>query len=82
MIRTQIQLTEDQARTLKALAAERQSSVAELIRQSVDRFILDVVGISTDERHRRAAAAVGRYSSGRADVSADHDAHLAEAYGR
>ena len=82
MIRTQIQLTEDQARTLKALAAERQSSVAELIRQSVDSFILNAVGISTDERRRRAIAAVGRYSSEYTDVSANHDAHLAEAYGR
>lgn len=36
MIRTQIQLTEEQARALKALAAARHVSVAELIRQSVD----------------------------------------------
>jgi hypothetical protein len=36
MIRTQIQLTEEQARRLKAMAAERGTSVAELIRQGVD----------------------------------------------
>ena len=82
MIRTQIQLTEDQARTLKTLSAERQISVAELIRQSVDSFISKAVGVSTDERRRRAIAAIGRHSSGCSDTSANHDAYLAEAYER
>jgi hypothetical protein len=82
MIRTQIQLTEEQARTLKMLAAERQSSVAELVRQSVDSFIAQSIGVSADERRRRAIAAIGRFGSGRSDVSAQHDAHLAEAYDR
>ena len=36
MVRTQIQLTEEQARRLKALAAEQGVSMAELIRRSVD----------------------------------------------
>ncbi len=36
MIRTQIQLSEEQARTLKKLAAKEGKSVAELIRASVD----------------------------------------------
>ena len=36
MIRTQVQLTEEQARALRNLASARQVSVAELIRQSVD----------------------------------------------
>jgi len=80
MIRTQVQLTEEQARTLKALAAERQSSVAELIRQSVDSFIARSIGVSTDERRRRAIAAIGRYSSGSSDGSIRHDVYLAEAY--
>jgi deoxyribose-phosphate aldolase len=81
MIRTQVQLTEEQARTLKTLAAERGSSVAELIRQSVDSFIKTSTGVSTAERRRRAIAAIGRYNSGRSDVSAHHDEYLAEAYG-
>jgi hypothetical protein len=34
MKRTQIQLTEEQSKALKALAAERRISVAELIRQA------------------------------------------------
>ena len=80
MIRTQIQLTEEQARTLKTLAVERQSSVAELIRQSVDSFIAKSVGVSADERRRRAIAAIGLYGSGRSDVSGNHDVYLTEAY--
>jgi hypothetical protein len=82
MIRTQVQLTEEQAQTLKMLAVERGSSVAELIRQSVNSFILQSIGVSTAERRKRAIAAVGRYSSGRSDISTQHDEYLAEAYSR
>jgi predicted nucleic acid-binding protein len=39
MIRTQIQLTEEQSKTLKEMAQERGVSMAELIRQSIDNFI-------------------------------------------
>jgi hypothetical protein len=39
MIRTQVQLTEEQVRALRNLASVRQVSVAELIRQSVDTLI-------------------------------------------
>jgi len=39
MVRTQIQLTEDQALTLKTLAARRGVSVAELIRQAMEEYL-------------------------------------------
>lgn len=80
MIRTQVQLTEEQSQALKALAAERRVSVAELIRQSVDSLIARSIGVSAEERRKRAIAAVGRYSSGSSDTSVRHDAYLAEAY--
>jgi hypothetical protein len=80
MIRTQVQLTEEQARTLKTLAVERGSSVAELIRQSVNNFILQSSGVSAAERRRRAIAAIGRYDSGHSDISVHHDDYLAKAY--
>jgi hypothetical protein len=81
MIRTQIQLTEEQARSLKRLAAEQQVSVAELIRQSVDHLVHTSQGPGIEERKRRAIAAVGRYRSECSDLSEEHDSYLAEAYG-
>lgn len=82
MIRTQIQLTEEQARSLKRLASEQQVSVAELIRQSVDHFVRASQGPSTEERKLRAIAAVGRYRSGCSDLSEEHDSYLEESYGQ
>lgn len=77
MVRTQIQLTEQQAQALKEIAARQGVSMAELIRESVDRII--------DERERKekwrsALATMGRYRSGLSDVSANHDEYLAEDY--
>lgn len=79
MIRTQIQLTEEQASVLKTLASEQRISVAELIRQSVDRFVR-LPRVDMDARRRRAIAAAGRFHSGRADIAVEHDRYLAEAY--
>ncbi len=40
MIRTQIQLTEEQAKKLRELSATGRESVAALIRKAVDQFIV------------------------------------------
>jgi hypothetical protein len=82
MVRTQIQLTEEQARSLKRLAASRQLSIAELIRQGVDTVLQSNTGIDLDEKRRRAIAAVGRFRSGQRDISEKHDKYLAEALHR
>jgi hypothetical protein len=78
MIRTQVQLTEEQARVLKNLASIRQVSVAELIRQSVDALIRSSREIEAEKRRRRAITAAGRFHSGASDISAEHDEYLAE----
>ncbi|MEE9167002.1 MAG: ribbon-helix-helix protein, CopG family [Candidatus Neomarinimicrobiota bacterium] len=82
MIRTQIQLTDEQATTLKRLAAERHESVAELIRRGVEILLRSISSVGPDERRRRAIAVAGRFRSGRTDLSTQHDRHLAEAYGK
>ena len=80
MVRTQIQLPERQAAALKKMAAQRQVSMAELIRGAVDALIRSGGAVDGEERKRRALAAVGKYGSGRRDVSRDHDKHLGEAF--
>ena len=75
MIRTQIQLTPEQARNLKQLAAREGKSVAELIRVGVD-AIIKAGGITDQETLRNnAIAAAGRFR-GPANLAADHDDYL------
>ena len=81
MVRTQIQLTEDQAKALKELAALQERSMAELIRQSVDAFLRSSAHRSCQEKKRRALGAVGRFRSGVSDLSANYDRYLSEAFG-
>jgi hypothetical protein len=51
--------------------------VALLIREGVDRYLA-----GREERIDRAICIAGTFSSGRTDVSAHHDKHLAEALAR
>ena len=78
MVRTQIQLTEDQSRRLKAASARRGVSVAELIRKAVDAVLTRENDRSPDELYDRALNAAGRFRSGRRDISVRHDNYLAE----
>jgi Arc/MetJ-type ribon-helix-helix transcriptional regulator len=80
VVRTQIQLTEEQVARLRQMARERRASVAELIRGAVDRLLAGEGGLSPSARRRRALDAVGRFASGLADVSARHDEHLDRIY--
>jgi hypothetical protein len=77
MVRAHIQLTEEQAKILKALAAQQGVSVADLIQRGVDEVLKTIDGV---ERRQRALAAAGKFRSGRSDLSAEHDHYLAEAY--
>jgi len=77
MIRTQIQLTDDQAKALKALAAKTGVSIAELVRRGLVPLLRGGLA-DHDERARRATQAVGRFHSGKTDISVDHDRYLAD----
>ncbi len=80
MVRTQIQLTEEQAKAVKKIASAQGLSVAELIRRAVDNIVKSSTIADTEERKRRALEIVGRFRSGKRDVSKEHDAYLVEAY--
>ena len=79
MVRTQIQLTPEQARKLKRMAEKENKSVAELIRLSVDAMIRSNGIEDQDDLRRRAIAAAGQLK-GPTDLAANHDNYLSEAY--
>lgn len=78
MVRTQIQLTENQARILKKMAAQRRVSMAELIRRSVDQLIRSPMTANPEERKKKAVEAAGQFSSGNKNISRRHDDYLSE----
>ena len=80
MVRTQIQLTEDQAKKVKKIAAHRGVSMAEVIRDAIDGVIRPEAGTVPEDRRKRALDIVGKFRSGKGDVSKRHDAYLAEAF--
>jgi hypothetical protein len=80
MVRTQIQLTTEQARRLKELAATEQRSVAELIRISLDEFLRRRGPLDRRAQKARALEAVGRHRSGLGDLATEHDRYLHEAF--
>ena len=80
MIRTQIQLTEEQAARLRAAALRHGVSMAELIRRSIDALLARGGEFSPEDTYRRAAQAAGKHRSGLNDVSARHDEYLREGY--
>ena len=79
MVRTQVQLTEEQSRAVKSIAARRGVSVAEVIRESMEEAIRRQY-VPEEELRRRANEAVGCGHSGLGDLSARHDDYAVEAY--
>ena len=77
MVRTQIQLTEAQARELRRISETKGVSIASLIRELVDTSLM----APREARFARAMAAAGRFSSGKGNnVSEEHDAELERIY--
>lgn len=80
MVRTQIQLSESQAESLRLIAAQRRKSVAELIRQAVELWLQSVqTADEMREKRQRAKLVSGKFSSGLPDLGRNHDFYLAEA---
>lgn len=80
--RTQVQLTEDQAERLLEVARARGESVAEVIREAIDRLLSVRPTMTRAECLERAASVIGKYSGDGSPVSEDHDRYLDEAYSR
>jgi hypothetical protein len=87
-----VQLTEEQLRALKALAKERKTSVARLVRESVAQYIVSAPTkeFTYEQKRQRALEFVkhikegklhAQYIEGKTDVSVNHDEYLAEIYG-
>lgn len=91
MVRTMVQLTEEQVKALKKLAKARRTSMAHLVRESVDQYIVTAPRESTREEKRlRALEFIRKIKSGevryrdiegKTDVAVNHDKYLAEIYG-
>ena len=81
MFRTQIRLTDEQVRRVKRIAAERQVSMATVIREGVDLLMRSAETAATDdERIERAISVAGQFRSGGGDGATKHDLYLQEAY--
>lgn len=82
MVRTQIQLSENQITALKKIAASQHKSMAAVIRQAVDGFTKTMDTTELKQQRERAMRAAGRFNSGIHDLAEKHDDYLAEAFGK
>ena len=88
MIRTMVQLTEEQLKALKELAKARKTSVASLVRESVEQYVTSATKETTREEKRlRALEFVRKIEAGeiqfrdiegKTDLSINHDDYFVE----
>ena len=74
-----IQFTDNQIRRLRDLAARQDRSLADLVRESVDRYVQTKSSADREELKRRAIAVIGRYRSTVRNLGNSHDKYFAEA---
>jgi hypothetical protein len=81
MVRTQLQLTDEQAKALREVAAREGRSMADLVREGLDLLFARRrrALVSRAELVERSLAVVGRYRSGRSDFGRQHDEAFADA---
>ncbi|MBM3705663.1 MAG: CopG family transcriptional regulator [Actinobacteria bacterium] len=76
MKRTQIQLTEKQYKILKEISSERNISLAEVVREAITCYSAASVSIDKDTKIKDALSVIGKYNSGKSDISINHDDYL------
>jgi len=89
MIRTMVQLTEEQLNALKELAKARNVSVASLVRESVEQYVTTTTQEAEREEKRQRALEFIKYIEehpeefrdieGKTDVSINHDEYFVQA---
>lgn len=80
MVRTQVQLTDAQARALRELALAEGKSMAEIVRDGVDDLLRARGAVDRQALKARSLAALGRFRSTVGDLGTKHDVHLADAF--
>jgi hypothetical protein len=80
VIRTQIQLTESQARKIRRVASERNISFAEVVRECIDQALDRSLTLA--DRYKRARRIIGsvRDRQGKSDIARHHDRYLEQAF--
>ncbi len=78
VLRTQIQLTDEQARVLREMAAREGRSMADLIREGVEAIMRRRRRPDRTELRRRALEIVGQFDSGLPDIAERHDEYFVE----
>jgi len=78
MAQIEVPMTDEQMAALADLAKRRGVSLPELVREGVASLLRSAAAPPDGERQRRALAVVGRFRSGRGDLSGRHDHYLAE----
>ena len=89
MIRTMVQLTEEQLKALKELAKARKTSVASLVRESVVQYVAEATKEADREEKWRQVLEFLDYINhhpdefrdveGKTDVSTNHDEYFVQA---
>ena len=79
MIRTQVQLEEDQIQWLRTTAKDTGVSISQLVRDSISFFMKQKINSTNKEK---ALQAVGSFASGKSDIARNHDKYLTKIYGQ
>jgi hypothetical protein len=82
MIRIPVRLRREQCNALHRLSAVSGKSTAALIRNAIDQYLSTRPASQGEDRIERAIRVAGKFASGNAGVSADHDRHLAGTFRR
>jgi hypothetical protein len=80
LTRKQIQFTTRQTKAIRREALRRGVSESAVVRELVDRSLLQAGPTPTSEQRERMLRAIGRFHSGHRDTAEQHDRVLAEAF--